>query len=170
MYIDSITVSISPQNVKLVTQKAFYKSLLSQELQFFVLKYKSMCWLLCVMRLLIETSLILFYLETIRDKEVCYLVQTHKHFSIDGAPAGSSITAYISHGMKTLELVQYDYAEVSERLKTDLKLTTSIELLFPTLYNKVIKFLIQSGGGEGTKSVEHIRSEYPGCVGVQAKK
>ncbi len=23
--------------------------------------------------------------------------------------------------------------------------------------------------GGGTKSVEHIRSEYPGCVGVQAK-
>jgi len=50
--------------------------------------------------------------ETIREEEVCYLVQTNKHWAIDGCPAGSSIVAYISHGMKTLELVQYDYAEV----------------------------------------------------------
>ena len=28
--------------------------------------------------------------------------------------------------------------------------------------------LVKTRGG-GTKSVEHIRSEYPGCVGVQAK-
>ena len=40
------------------------------------------------------------------------------------------------------------------------------------LFNPINHWLYENlftRGGEGTKSVEHIRSEYPGCVGVQAK-
>lgn len=50
--------------------------------------------------------------ETIRKEEVCYLVRSLKYSVLDGVPMGQSVTAYISRGLKTIDLTEHEYSEV----------------------------------------------------------
>lgn len=46
----------------------------------------------------------------------CFLVHANSHGIIDNVPCGTSITAYISKGLATLEQVHHEYVKVSKHI------------------------------------------------------
>lgn len=47
--------------------------------------------------------------ETTRGGEICYYVHAQSHGVVDDVPMGTSVTAYISRGIVTLEQTQHEY-------------------------------------------------------------
>jgi len=47
--------------------------------------------------------------ETIRGGEICYYVHAQSHGVVDDVPMGTSVTAYITRGVVTLEQTQHEY-------------------------------------------------------------
>lgn len=53
--------------------------------------------------------------ETIRGGEVCYYVHAQSHGVLDEVPMGTSVTAYISRGVVTLEQTQHEYIKIPNK-------------------------------------------------------
>jgi len=52
--------------------------------------------------------------ETIRGGEICFLVHAQSHGQVDNVPCGTSVTAYIGRGVKTLEQTQHEYIKIPD--------------------------------------------------------
>lgn len=53
--------------------------------------------------------------ETTRGDEICYLIHAQSHGLVDNIPCGTSVTAYIGRGVKTLEQVQNEYMNIPDK-------------------------------------------------------
>lgn len=53
--------------------------------------------------------------ETTRGDEICYLVHAQSHGLVDNIPIGTSVTAYIGRGVRTLEQVQNEYMNIPDK-------------------------------------------------------
>jgi len=53
--------------------------------------------------------------ETVRGDEICYYVHAQSHGVLDGVPMGTSVTAYITRGVVTLEQTQHEYIKFSNK-------------------------------------------------------
>lgn len=53
--------------------------------------------------------------ETIRNEMICYYVHAQSHGELDNVPMGTSVSAYISKGLVTLEQTQHEYIKIPNK-------------------------------------------------------